>query len=299
MLEQDNDLAKLVAFQRVAQLVEHEPNHVRKTRRDPSSHRAGYPEIRGTVEQHTQERSDSRMNEIRTLQFRLEPDSDFPCFQRLHWKEVQVSLQDVLRKGIHPWSLHRSIHDVHGAFVKRLNLPEALVPALAENGYSRAFSHTLPYRGSETDHMRSSLQEIQKRMCFVDNLSYLQLLQLATGKLRQQWQHQVVKKLLDACFHGFADMRAFLKHKNPGVKLSGYADIANYDLAELLELEDFAGFDRQIIWRGIARGQFSADILPAGVYRQTRAVAAGTRNTAANAEPKTGSAALMWPSNGG
>jgi hypothetical protein len=82
---------------------------------------------------------------------------------------------------------------------------------------------------------------------FVDDLSYLNLLDIAKGLLRQQWNHFLALDMARSSHPGFQELRQFLKNKDKRLKLSGYEDIDHYDLGKLLTLEDFSQRDSLVI----------------------------------------------------
>ena len=63
------------------------------------------------------------MSTLKTFRFWLEPDRDFPMFQRLAWERVEVSIRDVLMGGVHPWIEKADGTDVHPSLIDGFLLP--------------------------------------------------------------------------------------------------------------------------------------------------------------------------------
>ena len=185
---------------------------------------------------------------MKTFRLWLEPDSVFSEFRRLRWEMVDVPLEDVLMRGIHPWSgpdKHLSLVD---EFMRRFNEPEFAVADLEPFGYW----HELLIGGGRYPYEHQSrferaLRQIREEVCFVDGLSYLKLLDMAKEELRRKWGHALVMTLLRQMYFGFPDLRQFLKTKEKSLKLSGYDDLDKYDLGRVLSLEDFQGQDNLVI----------------------------------------------------
>jgi hypothetical protein len=78
------------------------------------------------------------------------------------------------------------------------------------------------------------LAQIHESGCFVEDLSYLQLLGMAKQELVEHWDHSLVVSLLRDMYLGFPDLRQFLKAKDKALKLSGYEDLDKYDLGKVL-----------------------------------------------------------------
>ena len=96
-----------------------------------------------------------------------------------------------------------------------------------------------------------TLEHIQKEVCFVDDLSYLKLLDIAKQRLGESWNHRVARTLAEQTCSGFQELRTFLKAKDKTIKLSGRCDVEQYDLGQILSLEDFEGRDNVLISQSI------------------------------------------------
>jgi hypothetical protein len=86
---------------------------------------------------------------------------------------------------------------------------------------------------------------------FVDDLTYMELLDIAKQRLQDRWSHTVARTLANAAHPGFQELRRFLKAKDRSIKLSSYDDIDSYNLASVLSLEDFDHHDKLLVAEGI------------------------------------------------
>lgn len=92
---------------------------------------------------------------------------------------------------------------------------------------------------------------LHEHVYFVEDLSYVELLEIAKVILSKQWTHANVREMARAAYPGFQELRQFLKSKDKRIKLSSYEDIDQYDLATVLTLDDFAQRDSLIISHAI------------------------------------------------
>jgi len=185
---------------------------------------------------------------MQTIQLSLIPDEQVPEFKRLNFKIVDVSLADVLLNGIHPWGCSDHSSHIIETTLQRINSPDQLIPELKELGYS----HDINYSTERTYYREGSmferlLADIRDHLHFVDGLGYLQLVAIAKRTLAANWNHQTVYNLLSRIYSDFNSLRDFLKGKSKQIKLSGYNDIANYDLSQILTLEDFQDEENVLI----------------------------------------------------
>ena len=191
------------------------------------------------------------MNTLKTFRFWFEPDRDFPMFQRLFWEPMEMSIRDVMMGGVHPWTTNQDGTDVHpsliDAFLQRLNDAAAKVAELESFGYGHDVSAQQGYYYEKKTRFERTLEYIQKNVYCVDDLSYLQLLDIAKRRLRESWDHSVARTLAERAYPGFQELRQFLKAKDKSIKLSGYGDVDQYDLGQALCLDDFKGRDSLLI----------------------------------------------------
>jgi hypothetical protein len=168
---------------------------------------------------------------------------------------VEVSIPDLLMCGIHPWTTNQNGTDVHpsliDAFLQRLNDGRAKVTELDSFSYCHNVSAQQGYYYDKKTRFERTLEYIQKNVRFVDDLSYLQLLDVAKRHLRESWSHRTARTLAERAHPGFQELRRFLKAKDKTIKLSGYDDIEQYDLGEVLSLDDFEGRDSLLIGEAI------------------------------------------------
>jgi len=157
--------------------------------------------------------------------------------------------------GVHPWTTNQDGTDVHpsliDAFLQRLNDESVKVAELDSFGYGHDVSAQQGYYYEKKTRFERTLEYIQKNMHFVDDLSYLQLLDIAKRRLRESWNHRVARTLAERACPGFQELRRFLKAKDKSIKLSGYEDVGQYDLGQVLSLDDFEGRDSLLISEAI------------------------------------------------
>jgi len=203
------------------------------------------------------------MSTLKTFRFWFEPDARFPQFKRLAWEQAAVSIRDVLMCGVHPWTTNNDGTDVHpsliDAFLQRLNNETAKVAELGAFGYGHDVTAQRGYYYEKKTRFERTLEYVQQEVRFVDDLSYLELLEIAKRRLRDSWDHRTARTLAERAHPGFQELRRFLKAKDKTVKLSGYGDIAQYDLGQVLSLDDFDGRDSLLI----------AEAIPALNFRRT------------------------------
>jgi len=169
------------------------------------------------------------MSTLKTFRFWFEPDRDFPQFRRLKWELVEVSIRDVLMDGIHPWMESPDGGDKHPslveAFLQRLNDEGSKVAALESFGYCHDVSAVQGYYYDKKSRFERALETVQKGVCFVEELSYLELLDIAKKRLLDTWSNGTALALAERMCPGFQELRRFLKSKDKSIKLSGYEDI--------------------------------------------------------------------------
>jgi len=207
-----------------------------------------------------------RSHTLKTFRFWLEPDRQFPMFKRLAFERVEVSIRDVLMGGVHPWTTNNDGTDVHpsliDAFLLRLNDETAKAAELDSFGYCHDVSAQQGYYYDKKTRFERTLEYIHEHVRFVESLSYLQLLDIAKRRLRESWNHRTARTLAERAYPVFQELRAFLKAEDKRIKLSGYSDIDQYDLGQVLSLEDFKGRDSLLIGEAIPSLNFrSASLL--------------------------------------
>jgi len=191
------------------------------------------------------------MKTLQTFKLWLEPDRDFPQFRRLRWATVSVSIQDVLLNGIHPWSGPDKHSTLCEAVLRIVNEESVRIQELVQFGYCADVSVLSGYAWEKPSRFERVLEAIRGQTYCVDDLSYIELLNIAKTMLRSQWMHSHVREMARAAHPGFQELRQFLKSKNKQIKLSSYEDVDQYDLAEVLTLDDFEQRDNLIISHAI------------------------------------------------
>ena len=196
------------------------------------------------------------MKTLQTFKLWLEPDRDIPQFRRLQWALVSVPIQDVLLHGIHPWSGPDAHPTLQEALLRIFNEDAMRLPELAEFGYCADISLYCGFVRDRLSKLEPALQAIYERVYFVDDLSYLELLNIAKANLCNQWTHSNVREMARAAYPGFQELRQFLKSKDKRIKLSRYDDVDQYNLADVLTVDDFEHRDNLIISHGVSTLNF-------------------------------------------
>jgi hypothetical protein len=202
------------------------------------------------------------MNTLKTIRLWLEPDADIPQFQRLNWDMADVSIQDVLLRGVHPWCETHNSHDAHPSlvegFLRQLNAGESKLAELDQMGYCNnlAASPGLYYMQGATPRFERTVKELQSSVYFVKDLRYVQLIDIAKRRLAEAWRHETARTLAQRAYPSFQDLRHFLKRKERGLKLSGYGDLDHYDLDRVLSVADFEGRDTLLISEALPIANF-------------------------------------------
>ncbi|MBI5090935.1 MAG: hypothetical protein HZB26_00660 [Candidatus Hydrogenedentes bacterium] len=196
------------------------------------------------------------MNTLKTFRFWLEPDQDIPRFRRLQWELIEVPVAEVLLQGIHPWAGADKHPSLLEEFVKHMNSGAAKVASLEPMQYSHDITSSRDYCWSGACLFQATLKNIQQNLCFVDSLSYLELLEIAKDRLRTAWGNGLALTLAKSAYPGFQELRQFLKSKDKNMKLSSYDDLERYNLGTVLSLDDFAERDTLLISEGIPTKNF-------------------------------------------
>jgi hypothetical protein len=193
---------------------------------------------------------------MKTIRLGLESDPEIPEFQRLGWEFVDVPIQDILLKGIHPWMGPDKHMTLSEAFLKRLNGDDVKVGSLSSMNYSNDVCLPPYYMGNGRSQFERAIDIIRKDVYFVSDLTYLDLLGLAKERLRGRWSWHLARKLAEDAYPRFAELRAFLKGKKKDMKLSGISDLDQYDLGRILSVDDFDGKDALLIAEGLPARNF-------------------------------------------
>ena len=190
----------------------------------------------------------------------LEQDLEIPQFKRLKFKTVNIPVQEVIRRGIHPeglYSQHRNYDScqINACLVELINQIDLKIPELAGQGLCDDISEYRNYY-----HIRNSLEDnllrISDSIYFIDQLDYPTLLKIAKKRLVENWSHSTALDLAKWIYPDFNDLRSFLKSKSKNLKLSGYKDLNNYELNRVLSIDDFEGQDKTFISHGIPDRNF-------------------------------------------
>jgi hypothetical protein len=199
---------------------------------------------------------------MRTYRLWFEKDHEFPRFMRLSHREVDVSLKDVLTRGVHPLEFttdiyQRDISMLSQKLINQVNEDKHFVPQLAQLGYCALLSE--PPRYSYEDYkVENTLRALTDHIFYVERLTYPELLDIAKKTLARSWNHKLARAMLQTVHQDFNSMREFLKGKDKKLKLSGYRDLDRYFLDEVLSPEDFAYHEKAVIHHALPTANFRA-----------------------------------------
>lgn len=198
------------------------------------------------------------MKTLTTFRFWLAPDKKIPRFKRLHWEEVPVPVADVLTQGIHPWMGAGHCPSLADAVLERINRSETMFAELGAFRlcYDVYLTGTNLHGSYDGCKFQSLLEELKKTVYFVEDITFLELLQIAKERLLERWDDALAGRLLSAAFYHFADLRRFLKQKDPRITLRSYSDLNHIRLGEVLSLEDFAAHDTLLLHEGLPSHNF-------------------------------------------
>ncbi|MBE7559501.1 hypothetical protein HS125_11320 [bacterium] len=209
---------------------------------------------------------------MKTYNLSLEPDPEIPRLQMLSVDVVEVPIVDVLQRGIHPVWTFEDPATLQEAFVERLNAVDVKIPHLEQLDYCGnvdALAQARYYQGKSP--FQQLVEHLNHGLRFVSNLTYVDLLNIAREQLRKRWNRQTAYRMLSASHRDFDAMRSLVKAKDKRVKISGYADFDNYDLSEILSLDDFADHEQVLIREGLPVINFrTTDFLQRVVDNQGR-----------------------------
>jgi len=197
---------------------------------------------------------------MKTYKLWLEPDPLIPEFKRLRFAEVDVPVQEIIRRGIHPKSMEQDFHPsdsfgLNTLTTEILNDKGMKISGLVEFGYCENISEESSYFYGRNN-FEINAKKISENTCFTDDLDYSKLIAIARRRLKETWSHRVAVNLAKKVYNEFNNLRDFLKKKDKNIKLSGYKDIDRYEINKIISLDDFEGHDKAIIACGIESPNF-------------------------------------------
>jgi len=191
---------------------------------------------------------------LSTYRLWLKDDEKFHGLKRLNYKKVEVSLGDVLMKGIHPEGGELSANPDDSLFELVVRLLDDSKPKELEyvnTPYDIKVQVMAVCRPRNYGYKAPALKDlfnwIRKDCYFAESFSYPGLFDLAKEKLHEIWSDKVARNLLGRVYHTFEERRNFIKSKNPQLKIRSYADIRNCNLSTLFRPEDFYQADTKIV----------------------------------------------------
>lgn len=196
---------------------------------------------------------------IQNFKLWVEPDRELPALKRLAFSRVDVRMEDVFLRGIHPHSVvcGDGRYDHTGmveTILACLNEPGTYPVELKAHGLGHEVSAPgYAFYGSDisSESVQRLLQHLAETLYFVEDLSYDALLQMAIERVRKLWSAAIAREMLGSVARDFACMREMLKAKNPDIKLAGYADLDGVDVSQLLSVDDFLTEDHLLLSKGI------------------------------------------------
>jgi hypothetical protein len=194
---------------------------------------------------------------MKTFKLWFVPDKTIPRLLQLCWEQVEVPIEDVLLRGIHPIWRNNDYESLQQKFVEVLNEAGVKLPHLAQLGYCHDASSEIHHYSNSNSHVfEELLKRISRSILFVKEMTYIELLNLAKMNLARQWGHKLAFTLLSNACHDFDAMRSFVKARDKSVKISAYVDFDDFNLGEILSLEDFAEEEQILIREGLPATNF-------------------------------------------
>ena len=194
---------------------------------------------------------------MKAYRLALVKDQAIPRFQRLIYREVDVTLRDVLLRGVHPVDLcctdtGRDGSRISEVILDRLDQPEFLIASFQELQFSNQCGTPLLRRDIATDSSGALLAHLRAHLYFVEELTFEELVTIAKRRLQDRWNSNTAAAVLNAKLgDSFNTVRRFIKEKAPNIKLTGWNDLAAIDLSRLLSLDEFRDDEMALIRYGI------------------------------------------------
>lgn len=185
------------------------------------------------------------------LKIWLEPDHRISAFSRMGYERIEVPIEDVLLKGIHPESAMGVSGDFCQAaelFSRRLNDGEHRFDALSVQHLNAEIivSSQGSYHDKRTALART-LEQVGHGVYFANEVTYDRIVKLARKYASTHWSHERAWNLLRSSRSGFSELRAFVKEKHPKLKIGSYDDMNDLDLANLLSVGDFMDEEQSLV----------------------------------------------------
>jgi len=192
---------------------------------------------------------------MKTYKLWFEHDPLIPEFKQLHFAEADVSVKEIIQRGIYPKSMEQDFFSsdsfgLNTFTIEILNDKRMKIPGFTEFGYCENISEVSSYFFGRNN-FEMNAKKIADNICFIDDLDYPALFTLAKRRLTETWSHKVAVNLAQQVYPDFNDLRDFLKKKDKTIKLSGYKDLKKYEIHTIVSLDDFEGHDKTIIACGI------------------------------------------------
>jgi len=201
---------------------------------------------------------------MRILKTTLVPDEAVPEFKSLCFEVAERPLGEVLLRGLYPLGLastfdgFRDTSKLVQAVADRLNKEEHILSQLKDFGHSfevkpptKQYGYSYQHRDGDKEDTWEDLEHIAKGLYFSEGLTYPEIVEIARRRLARNWRHELAKGLLTGKLYAFNAQRRFLKARSRKVKLRSREDMDNYDLSEILSIEDFKDDDKLLVKRGI------------------------------------------------
>jgi len=199
---------------------------------------------------------------MKVIKLSLVPDKDVPEFKRMAFTTTERPLREVLYYGLHPLGLTRAFDgywdssNLASVVADRLNLNEHVIPGLKEFGHAQEITASKRQYGYasvrvEDDEALDALKHFAEAVYFAEDLAYPGLVEVARRRLARHWTHETAREMLKQKFWAFNEQRRFLKEKSEKVTLKAKGDVDNFNLAEILTVDDFRNDDKLLVGHGI------------------------------------------------
>jgi len=205
---------------------------------------------------------------MKAIKVTLIPDKTIPEFNRLQFMTQEVSLREMLLNGYHPIvdneyypeyypsALSRLDKSMAKALEDILNDKKNIIKEAAQFSNAISCSPRRYYNDTNDEGMPTVLDDLSRRLYFVDNYNYDTITKLARRTLRNNWNTRTAHNVLMHVTGSFNDTRAFLKQFDKNITLRSWDEVSSLDLPNIFNIDDVKGKDSAIIYAAISSPNF-------------------------------------------
>ncbi len=187
---------------------------------------------------------------INSVKLWLENDPVIPQLKRLHYETINVSLSDVLHKGIQPCKCGSVVvgHSMPSMIKDILDQEEYRIKELKPLGLNQDIdNHLTGYLSFMSNHFKELMKWTHSNVYFVESLQPKETIEYAKRLLRTQWDRKIVRNILRHRNMSFNDVRRLIKRKDPTITLLKNVDLDERDFSRILDVDDFNDYDMLLV----------------------------------------------------